>query len=158
MLYILRKYREDDWEVILDIFLRAKPDELRGSYSVEDIVPLDKDKDLLNSFHNSTIIVAEYKSTVVGYAGYQSNSLVSFLFVDPRFYQQGIATKLLNHILLEVGEKAWLLVAKNNFPAIKLYNKNGFKEAEEFIGKYNGIDVSVLRMALIPELESWMNR
>jgi hypothetical protein len=31
---------------------------------------------------------------------------------------------------------------------------SGSKIAEEFIGKYNGYDVTVLRMALKPEFES----
>jgi hypothetical protein len=33
--------------------------------------------------------------------------------------------------------------------------KFGFKIAKDFIGKYNGHDVTVLRLALKPELESW---
>ena len=86
-MYILRKYRKEDWETVLDIFLKAKPDEMKGSCKIDDIIS-------------------------------------------------------------EVGEKAWLLVAKSNFPAIKLYYKNGFKKVEEFVGKYNGIDVCVLRLAL----------
>lgn len=154
-MYILRKYRKEDWETVLDIFLRAKPDEMKGSCRSEDIIPLDKDENLFNSFQNSTIIIAEYENVIVGYAGYQSNALISFLFVDPVYYQQGIATALLTHVVSEVGEKAWLLVAKNNFPAIKLYYKNGFKKVEEFVGKYNGMDVCVLRLALTPRLESW---
>ncbi|MTI56277.1 GNAT family N-acetyltransferase [Geosporobacter ferrireducens] len=157
-MYTLRKYREEDWEVILNIFLRAKPDEMRGSCGIEDIVPLDKDENLLRSFRNSTIIIAEHEGKVVGYVGYESNSLISFLFVDPSYYQKGIGTELLTRILSEVGEKAWLLVAKNNIAATKLYFEHGFRTVEEFIGKYNGIDVSVLRLALTPELQSWRCR
>jgi hypothetical protein len=33
--------------------------------------------------------------------------------------------------------------------------KFGFKIVEEFVGKYNGHDVTVLRLALRPELEAW---
>ncbi|ABR47619.1 GCN5-related N-acetyltransferase [Alkaliphilus metalliredigens QYMF] len=157
-MYSLRTYREKDWKIILDIFLRAKSDEMRDSCSVEDIVPLDKDEGLFRSFRNSTIIIAEYEGKVIGYAGYESNSLVSFLFVDPSYYQRGIGTKLLTRVVSEVGEKAWLLVAKNNVPAIKLYYKHGFRRVQEFIGKYNGIDISVLRLALTPELQSWRHR
>jgi [ribosomal protein S18]-alanine N-acetyltransferase len=94
---------------------------------------------------------------VVGYGGYQ-DSLVSFLFVDPEYYKRGIATLLLKKVISQIGVKAWLNVAKNNIPARQLYQKFGFKIVEEFVGKYNGHDVTVLRLALRPELEAWEKR
>lgn len=151
----IRLYREQDWEVILDIFNRAKPDEVKGSVEIEDIVPLDKDQGLLISFKNSIIYVADFNNKVIGYVGYHNN-LISFLFTDPEYYRNGLGTKLLEYVLPLIGEKAWLLVAKNNNPAIELYKKHGFKIANEYTGKYNGkIEVSVLRLAIKPELETW---
>lgn len=151
----IRLYREEDWDIILDIFNRAKPDEVKGSVDIEDIVSLDKDQGLLNSFNNSIIYVADYNNKVIGYVGYHNN-LISFLFTDPEYYRNGLGTKLLEFVLPLIGEKAWLLVAKTNKSAIELYKKHGFKIANEYIGKYNGkIEVSVLRLAIKPELESW---
>ena len=149
---LIRDYQKEDWAAICDIFLRAKPDELKGSLSPEAVIPLAQDTGLLNLFNHSVLYVAELDHKVVGYAGYQ-DSLVSFLFVDPDYYRRGIATELLKKVILQIGAAVWLNVAKNNLPARALYQKFGFKMAEEFVGKYNGHDVAVLRLALRPELE-----
>ena len=142
----LRDYQKEDWAAICDIFIRAKPDELKGSCSPEAVIPLAKDEVLLKSFNHSILYVAELEHQVVGYGGYQ-DSLVSFLFVDPDYYKRGIATLLLKKVILQIGAKAWLNVAKNNIPARELYQKFGFKIAEEFMGKYNGHVVTVFRLA-----------
>ena len=154
MSMIIRRYESKDWGAICDIFNRAKPDELRGSIEPNAIVPLHKDEMLLKSFNDSILYVAEVKEKVIGYIGY-SEALISFLFVDPNYYKTGIGTKLLEIVLPEVGEKAWLRVAKININAQELYRKFGFKVVEEFIGKYNGCNVEVLILALNPQLESW---
>jgi [ribosomal protein S18]-alanine N-acetyltransferase len=151
---LFRGYKKEDWDAICDIFLKAKQDEIRGSCNPEDIIPLEKDEVLLKSFNSSVIYVAELDYKVYGFAGYDG-SLVSFLFVDPTYYKRGIGTELLKKVLSQVGDKAWLNVAKNNIPARELYKKFGFKIAAEFVGKYNGKDVTVLRLALKPELEPW---
>jgi ribosomal protein S18 acetylase RimI-like enzyme len=154
---LIRDYQKEDWAAICDIFIRAKPDELKGSCSPEAVIPLAQDERFLNLFHHSVLYVAELDQQVVGYAGYQG-SLVSFLFVDPQYYQRGIAMKLLKKVISQIGATAWLNVAKNNLPARELYQKFGFKIAEEFVGQYNGHDVTVLRLALKPELEAWKQR
>ncbi len=151
----IRKYIDKDWKFITDIFNRAKPDELKGSVDKKDIVSLEKDEVLLNSFRKSNIFVMEDYDNVIGYVGNQNN-LITFLFVDPDYYGNGFGTMLLNHILPLIGEKTWLIVAKSNISAVNLYDKFGFSIVEEFIGKYNGkVDIPVLRLALKPELESW---
>ncbi|WP_257669283.1 GNAT family N-acetyltransferase [Parapedobacter tibetensis] len=152
----IRPYHKNDWSVILDIFSRAKPDEFAGSIHQKDIIPLDKDDGLLNLFENSHLYVAVDENGVLGFIGYQRD-LISFLFIDPNFYRHGIATRLLEFVLSIIGDRAWLLVVKTNSPAFALYVKHGFRVAEEFEGKYNErINVAVLRMAIKPELKSWI--
>jgi [ribosomal protein S18]-alanine N-acetyltransferase len=154
---LLRDYQKEDWDAICDIFIRAKPDELKGSCSPEAVIPLAKDEGLLNLFNNSVLYVAELDNKIVGYGGYQG-TLISFLFVDPQYYKRGIATELLKKVITQIGPEAWLIVAKNNIPARELYQKFGFQIAKEFVGKYNGHDVTVLRLALRPKLETWKKR
>ncbi len=138
---------------MLDIFNRAKPDELKGSVALADIVPLTEDAGLLESFHASHIFVAREDDHILGYIGYRQE-LISFLFVDPAHYQRGIGSRLLAHVLPLMGNKAWLLVAKTNRAAVALYRKSGFTVAEEFTGKYNGkIPLAVLRLSLTPGSE-----
>ncbi|MEM9673833.1 MAG: GNAT family N-acetyltransferase [Bacteroidota bacterium] len=151
----IRAYKEDDWNSIHDIFSKAKPDEFKGSVGKEDIIPLDKDRDILKLFRDSVIYVAERDDRIIGFVGYKKY-LISFLFTSPDCYRQKIATRMLEYILPLIGDKAWLLVLKTNLPAIELYSKFGFTIAEEFAGKYNRkIDVTVLRLAIKPSLESW---
>lgn len=143
---LIRLYKSTDWKAICSIFSEAKPDEFRGIVSREHIIPLDQDEVILNSFRSSEIYVAEKENNIVGFTGY-NKQLISFLFIDPNYYRQNIATRLLEHILPLVGNKAWLLVSKTNLPAINLYLKFGFTVAEEFKGKYNdSIEVTVLRL------------
>lgn len=150
----IRKYEKRDWESVCDIFFRAKPDELTGSVEPNSILPLPKDEGLQRSFQDSEMYVAEIEDTVVGFAGF-SGSLISFLFVDPNFYRRGIGKKLIERIINEIGEKAWLRVAQNNSNAKELYKRFGFETVEEFTGKYNEINVKVYIMAKQPELKSW---
>jgi ribosomal protein S18 acetylase RimI-like enzyme len=151
----IRAYEHNDWSSILAIFSRAKPDEFKGLVEREEIVPLEKDEDILNSFHISAIYVAEEDNRIIGFAGY-NKYLITFLFTDPVYYRQEVARRLLQYILPLIGDKAWLLVLKTNLPALKLYQKFGFTIVEEFIGKYNRkIEVVVLRLALEPTLKSW---
>jgi ribosomal protein S18 acetylase RimI-like enzyme len=151
----VRAYKQSDWNTVLDIFNRAKPDEFKGLVEKDDIIPLEKDEDILNSFHKSAIYVAEQANKVIGFAGYHKH-LITFLFTDPVHYRKKVATELLEYILPLIGNKAWLFVLKANQPAIKLYNQFGFQVVEEFSGKYNRkIEVEVLRLAIEPTLKSW---
>ncbi|MEM6840911.1 MAG: GNAT family N-acetyltransferase [Bacteroidota bacterium] len=151
----IKVYDQHDWNSVVDIFNRAKPDEFKGSVDKDDIIPLEKDEDILRLFHSSNIYVAEQNNEIIGFTGYK-RYLISFLFVNPDHYRRKVATKLLDHILPLIGNKAWLLVVNTNLPAIKLYNKFGFTIAEEFPGKYNqNIDVTVLRLAINPPLKAW---
>lgn len=151
----IRVYERHDWNSVVDIFNKAKPDEFKGSVDKDDLVPLEKDEDILRLFHSSNIYVAEQNNEIIGFAGYKKY-LISFLFVNPDHYRQKVATKLLDYILPSIGNKAWLLVVNTNLSAIELYNKFGFTIAEEFLGKYNrNINVTVLRLAIDPSLKSW---
>lgn len=159
MIKEIRRYKDSDWKYIVEIFNKAKPDELKGSVEPEDIVSLEQDAILFDSFKKSKVYIAENeKGDFLGYAGLQ-DSLISFLFVDPKYYGLGIGKELLKFILNKVGDRAWLFVAKTNERAIYIYKKMGFSIVEEFVGKYNGkVEVNVLRLALKPELEAWSSK
>jgi ribosomal protein S18 acetylase RimI-like enzyme len=154
---MIRPYTQNDWEDIKTIFNRAKPDELGGAVNPKQIVPLEKDPALFDSFKKSTLFVKEVNNQIIGYVGNNGN-LISFLFVDPAYYGCGYGSELLKYILSQVGKEAWLIVAKTNIRALHLYAKYGFSTAEEFQGMYAGvIPVNVLRLALNPELKGWLN-
>ena len=149
MQFEIRKYNTQDWSEIVRLFNAAKPDELKGSVEADQIVGLEHDYVLLNSFRESNIFVAEINQEIIGYVGNHGN-LISFLFVDPRYYRKGIGSELLRFIMPYAGKDAWLLTAKSNVPAISLYKSFGFSIVDEFLGNYNDIKrVKVLRLALM---------
>jgi ribosomal protein S18 acetylase RimI-like enzyme len=51
------------------------------------------------------------------------------LQVDPEKRNKGIAQELLNELLIETDERLFLEVYTKNIPAIKFYEKNGFKKS-----------------------------
>jgi ribosomal protein S18 acetylase RimI-like enzyme len=55
--------------------------------------------------------------------------------VSPDLHNQGVGTEILRHVMETVNEKGFdgirMLVAKTNFPALALYEKNGFKRCGE---------------------------
>lgn len=68
------------------------------------------------------------------------------LFVKEKYRKNGIATLLLNHILLnQYIENYFLEVKSNNIPAINLYKKLGFIVINIRKKYYNGIDALVMK-------------
>lgn len=147
---IIRDYAAGDWDAICRIFNLAKPDEMRGTCDLQAILPLSEDDKLLNLFRSSKIIVAELDEQIVGFAGF-SGELISWLFVDPAFYRHGVGSKLLDTVLLNIGENAYLYVARYNEAAKILYSRRGFQIVKEYTGKYNGYEAEALYMALHPK-------
>lgn len=89
-------------------------------------------EELLNP--NRLYLIATYNNEVVGYIGVNITFNVAEIMkigVDKNFQGKGIGTLLLNEIEKELIKKnvneLWLEVNEFNLPAIKLYEKFGFK-------------------------------
>jgi len=69
---------------------------------------------------------------------------VSSLVVDPCYSRQGIATRLMMHVLSEAGTRRVIVsTATGNYPAINLYEGLGFQKAEHWTTDA-GIDIVLL--------------
>jgi ribosomal protein S18 acetylase RimI-like enzyme len=68
------------------------------------------------------------------------------LYVDPDYYGQGIGRKLLKLAIQVIGECAWTIVLDKNFPAIGLYESEGFKEIRRYESDNAGYPCTCLRM------------
>jgi ribosomal protein S18 acetylase RimI-like enzyme len=69
---------------------------------------------------------------------------VSSLVVDPCFSRQGIATKLMMHVLSKAGSRRVIVsTATGNYPAINLYEGLGFRQADHWTTDA-GIDLVLL--------------
>ncbi len=139
-----RAYQNADWPAICRIHDRARPDELKGSCDPRAFIPIEQDPEV-EDLKRSQKFVACDADKVVGFSAVDEK-YVSFLYVDPDYYGQGIGRKLLQMAVDAIGEKAWTIVLDGNQRAIGLYESEGFKEIERFKGDNAGYPCTCLRM------------
>ena len=140
----IRKYSQRDYHRILAIYAASKLDELRYENTVFELIPLDKDKIRLAQLIESDIYIYE-TNTIVGFCAYLGSEIRA-LFVDPDSRGKGIGVSLLEFMLSHINDEATLYVAASNYPAIKLYQKYGFKIISEFQATYNKQNVVANKM------------
>lgn len=111
------------------------------AYSVEaeylgtrEIPPLQED---LESFIvcNESFIAYYIEGNIVGVLSYQlENQVIDLhrLFVDPSFFGQGIAEKLLKEVEKKKHQRAVVTTGTKNQPAIHFYLKHGFQRVNVF--------------------------
>ena len=146
----LRKYQAKDWNSIADIHDRARLDELRASVGVEAFLSL------ANSFENEGLFEGEVwvacdNETVVGFIAFTDDE-VTWLYVSPDFYRQGIGKTLLRQAIARCGSTISTSVLVGNDAALNLYLSKGFKIVETKTGKLNGNE-SFVASGYILELE-----
>jgi ribosomal protein S18 acetylase RimI-like enzyme len=132
----LRKYNSEDWDAIADIHDRARLDELKASVGVRAFLSLAA------TFENEELFAGEVwvacdDETVVGFVAFADND-VTWLYVSPDCYRQGIGRILLRHAIARCGETVSTSVLSGNDAALQLYLSEGFKIIETKTGKLNG--------------------
>jgi len=140
----IREFQESDWKEVVTIYNLAKTDEFIGTHADIEIVPLEKDHQMLELFETSNICIYE-DTCIKGFAG-SKGTYISWLFVHPQHRRMGIASKLMMHILALVKGTIALNVAATNTASINLYTKLGFLVTREFESDYQGVPVKILRM------------
>ena len=84
-------------------------------------------------FGNQQVLVAEVEGSVVGYASFEGNQL-SNLYVLPAYQRRGIGSELLAEALREMPPGVELWVFKDNYDAIRFYQRHGFSTVRETSG------------------------
>ena len=143
----IRPFHEADLSSIFTIYEESKLDELRFEEGNFQLLPLRQDETRWLKFKQSDVYVYD-KSRVVAYCAFSENHIET-IYVSREFRRMGIARELLEFMLLKLSGDVSLHVAKNNFPAKKLYEDYGFKVEKEFITSYNGELASAHRMVLM---------
>ncbi len=123
---VIRAYADADWPAVCAVHDRARPDELRGSCDPRAFVPLAEDEGDAASFNRSRKFVACSGEQVVGFVGVDGTYL-SWLYVDPALYGQGIGRRLLRLGLRLIGPQAWTVALAGNTRALRLYESEGFQ-------------------------------
>lgn len=144
---IIRKYTADDFEQLADIYNVSHPDEFYCENGDFTFVPWADDKYIMSVLDNSDVYVCEDRA-ILGFCGYLDNH-INWLFVGPEFRGQGVAAKLLEHVLPKLEDGATLSVWKSNKRAKALYEKYGFHLQREFSINFQGKDMIVNKMVII---------
>jgi len=132
----LRKYNSEDWDAIADIHDRARLDELRASVGVEAFLSLAATFENEELFEGEVWVACE-DETVVGFIAF-ADDYVTWLYVSPDRYRQGIGKVLLRQAIDRCGKTVSTSVLSGNDAALHLYLSEGFKIIETKTGKLNG--------------------
>ena len=143
----MRVYRDDDWAAVCALHDRARPDELRGSCDPHAFVPLADEKEDADSFHHSRKFVACFGEQIVGFVGIDG-TYISWLYVEPNYYGQGIGRQLLRLGIELIGARAWTVALAGNTRARRLYESEGFQVVRTFEGENAGYPCTCVRLAL----------
>jgi ribosomal protein S18 acetylase RimI-like enzyme len=147
----IREYRAADWPAVCVVHDRARPDELQGSCDPRAFVPLAEEQDDAENFQRSRKFVACVGAQVIGFVGVDG-TYVSWLYVDPAYYGQGIGRRLLRLSIELIGFEAWTVTLAGNLRARGLYESEGFQVARTFETENAGYPCTCVQLALSPRL------
>jgi len=132
----LRAYRADDWGRLCAIHDAARLHELQASGLADAFLPLEETAENEGLFA-AEVIVAESDDEVCGFVAYADGEL-TWLYVEPQRYKQGIGRLLLRHAIRACSGNIATEVLIGNERALALYLSEGFKVLRRVDGKLSG--------------------
>lgn len=132
----IRPYQAIDWHRLCEVHDMARQDELALTVGVEAFRKLTETFQDEGLFDDE-LVVADLNGVVAGFVAF-SQSEVTWLYVDPTFYRQGLGRALLQHAMLNAIGPMRIDLLEGNQPAQALYEKEGFVVAERRDGKLIG--------------------
>lgn len=132
----LRTYNSEDWDAISVIHDRARLDELRASVGIAAFLSLAATAENEGLFEGEVWVACE-NETVVGFIAFADDE-VTWLYVSPDHYRQGVGRSLLRHAIARCGTIVSTSVLSGNVAALQLYLSEGFRILETKTGKLNG--------------------
>lgn len=140
----IRKYNDDDFEALQNIYNIARPDEFYAEQGCFNFIPLADDEYIMFMLGESEVFVYE-QDGIFGFCGFTGNR-INWLFVDPSRRGYGVGYKLLQYVLNKLEKGATLSVWKSNQRAQSLYKKLGFRINGEFQVDFQGHQIMVNTM------------
>ena len=132
----IRRYTNDDWTRICVIHDAARKDEL-SSAGLEDAFLTMEETAENEGFHDYDVLVAEVDGVVQGFTAFSDVEL-SWLYVDPRCYRNGVGSALVRAALLATAAPLSVEVLDGNERALSLYRKAGFAVLGHSSGRMPG--------------------
>ena len=132
----LRPYSPTDWERLCLIHDAARVHELEASGLAAAFLTLEATAANERLF-DGQVVVAEVEGEVCGFVAYAEGEL-TWLYVEPSRYKQGIGRQLLRHAIKASEGNMSTEVLVGNEPALALYLSEGFTVQRRVDGKLTG--------------------
>ncbi|MGD1859987.1 MAG: GNAT family N-acetyltransferase [Leptolyngbyaceae cyanobacterium] len=132
----IRAYESTDWSRLCEIHDASRLDELRLTVGVEAFLTLEQTAENEGLFADK-LVVAEVDGVVQGFVAY-SETEITWLYVNPQVYKQGVGRSLIRHTVADSTSAIELEVLEGNIPALKLYLSEGYKIIKRSEGKLVG--------------------
>ncbi|WP_394939742.1 GNAT family N-acetyltransferase [Psychromicrobium sp. YIM B11713] len=136
MTIAIRRYADSDWTEICRIHDAARLDELRPTVGLEAFLKLESTYENEELFAGE-VWVAELDGDVVGFIAHNDEE-ITWTYVDPQHYRQGVASAMLRHVLDRAKGPMELEVLDGNEHARAAYESVGFVWTGTTTGKLAG--------------------
>lgn len=124
----IRAYTANDWSIICTIHDAARRDELSAAGLADAFLPLAETAEN-EGLHEYELIVAEVAGDVRGFAAFSDDEL-SWLYVAPDCYGQGIGTSLIQAALQMSGAPLSVEMLDGNDAAMTVYKKRALLKSD----------------------------
>lgn len=132
----IRPYKPEDWPRLCCIHDIARLDELRLSAGEAAFLSLEETAETEGLF-GGALDVATVDGVVEGFVAYTDDEL-TWLYVNPARYGEGIGRGLLRHAIARAGPLLKTQALEGNEPALSLYLSEGFCVVERREGRLEG--------------------
>ncbi len=119
----IRPYEPRDWERLKAIHDEARKIELYRAGLDKAYLPLEETYKNEGLFDYNLLIAENNKGLVLGFIGFFPDE-IGWLYVDPLYHRQGVASALLNAAIKQTGGEITIEVLENNAVALA-YTKSG---------------------------------
>ncbi len=140
----IEKYTDKDREQILNDWENS----VLATHHFLTSTDFEEIKELVSNinFNDLQIFCITKENLALGFIGV-ADKKVEMLFIDPKYFGQGLGLRLLNFAVKELGANK-VDVNEQNEKALKFYQKFGFETFERTVKDDQGRDYPILRMKL----------
>lgn len=131
-----RPYKSTDWSRLCEIHDASRLDELSLTVGKDAFLTLEQTAENEGLFDDN-LVVAEVDGVVQGFVAYSDEEL-TWLYVDPQFYQKGVGRALVRQAIADSASAIELELLEGNTPALKLYLSEGFRVIKRLEGQLEG--------------------
>lgn len=130
---MIRKYKKDDLEQILEIWINEN---ISAHSFINKEYWIDNYKYVKQELPESNVYVYELNNKIIGFIGL-NNKYIEGIFVKSKMQSHGIGNELIKKAK-QINKELKLNVYEKNIRAIKFYKKHGFEITKRVVDKKTG--------------------